>query len=247
MPFRPELQMIFFDVGNVFVSDDPSGCHIYRAIYAYLGGEAWGTPRQMFEMREEHLRRGGNLWTFARELIAPEHFDEFRKRVRGEIFGNWGAVSPPIPGMHDAARTLREKYRLGIIANQPEEVRPLLEERGIARLFDVMAISEELRVDKPDRRIFDWAFEKSGVEPARSMMIGDRLDNDVKPAKALGMQTVWLRMRFAQRGWIPADDFERAYGASLGNFQWCEVDPRTPEETPDHTVTSPAELVALLK
>jgi len=28
-------------------------------------------------------------------------------------------------------------------------------------------------------------------------MVGDRLDNDIKPAKALGMKTVWMRTGLA--------------------------------------------------
>ena len=246
MSYRSDLKMIFFDVGNVFVSDDPSGCYLYRQMYNYLGGEAWGTPGHLFALREEHLRLGGNLWTFARTIIAPEEFAAFRARTRGEIFADWGRFSPEIPGMHEAAKRIGEKYRIGIIANQPREVRAVLEERGIAAAFETMAISEELQVDKPDPRIFEWAFEQAQIEPSATMMVGDRLDNDVKPAKALGMKTCWLRMRFEQRGWVPQNDFERAYARSLGNFQWCEVDPRSPEETPDLEVTSPAELVAAL-
>lgn len=29
--------------------------------------------------------------------------------------------------------------------------------------------------------------------PPRAVMVGDRLDNDIRPAKSIGMKTVWLR------------------------------------------------------
>ena len=41
--------------------------------------------------------------------------------------------------------------------------------------------------------IFKKAFELAGCQPYNSVMVGDRLDNDIRPAKALGMRTVWVR------------------------------------------------------
>ena len=52
-----------------------------------------------------------------------------------------------------------------------------------------MASAEE-GVAKPDRRIFDIALERSGCKPENAVMIGDRVDNDILPAKAVGMKTV---------------------------------------------------------
>jgi FMN phosphatase YigB (HAD superfamily) len=56
----------------------------------------------------------------------------------------------------------------------------------------VWAISEELGVEKPDPRIYAYAVERAGAGPARSAMVGDRLDYDVVPAKQAGMHTVWV-------------------------------------------------------
>ena len=50
---------------------------------------------------------------------------------------------------------------------------------------------------KPDRRIFEKALEMAGCTPEDAAMIGDRLDNDIYPAKMLGMKTVWVRQGFA--------------------------------------------------
>ncbi len=59
--------------------------------------------------------------------------------------------------------------------------------------FDVLATSAELGVAKPDKLIFEKAFELAGCKPQDSVMVGDRLDNDIIPAKATGMKTVWIR------------------------------------------------------
>ncbi len=40
---------------------------------------------------------------------------------------------------------------------------------------------------------FEKAFKSAECHPHNSVMVGDRLDNDIRPAKALGMKTVWIR------------------------------------------------------
>jgi putative hydrolase of the HAD superfamily len=87
---------------------------------------------------------------------------------------------------------LSDRYRLGVLANQPSGVRDAMRRDGIDRLFDVWAVSEDVGVDKPDPRIFAHAVKVAGVEPGRAAMIGDRLDYDIRPAQAAGMRAVWV-------------------------------------------------------
>ncbi len=53
-------------------------------------------------------------------------------------------------------------------------------------------------MSKPDKRIFEKAFELAGCLPTESVMVGDRLDNDIKPAKSLGMKTIWIRTELSK-------------------------------------------------
>ena len=57
----------------------------------------------------------------------------------------------------------------------------------------MIAASAELGIAKPDKLIFEKALELAGCQPSDSAMVGDRLDNDISPAKKLGMKTVWIR------------------------------------------------------
>jgi HAD superfamily hydrolase (TIGR01509 family) len=239
---------LYFDIGNVFVSDDLSGAYCYERLYQETGGPERCTPEQFFAEREEYLRQDPkrNLWTFVRSRIPAEKFEEFKSDVRGHIFGNWGHYSPEIQGMGDALRQLAPHYRLGVIANQPKEVEPLLRDRGLRDLFEICAISEELQMDKPNPKIFQWAMEKSGVAPHQAMMIGDRIDNDIRPAKALGMKTLWLKLGFEGRCWKPETDFQKAYVETLMKYNFSEMEPAGPEEHPDLVATSPEELVRVL-
>lgn len=62
----------------------------------------------------------------------------------------------------------------------------------------MIAASAELGYSKPDKRIFEKAFELAGCTAEESVMVGDRLDNDIIPAKAIGMKTVWVKNGLAQ-------------------------------------------------
>lgn len=84
-------------------------------------------------------------------------------------------------------------YNLGVIANQVMGTSQRLEAWGMLKYFDVVASSAELGVAKPNKLIFEKAFELAGCQPENAVMVGDRLDNDIIPAKSLGMKTVWIR------------------------------------------------------
>ena len=93
---------------------------------------------------------------------------------------------------------LSEKNRLGVIANQSLGTKERLDNWGIGKYFDVVVASAEAGCAKPDLKIFNLALEQAGCKPNEAVMIGDRLDNDVVPAKQLGMKTVWVRQGFAK-------------------------------------------------
>ena len=102
------------------------------------------------------------------------------------------------PDTQKILKTLSQKYKLGIIANQSAETQERMDNWNISKYFDVVAASAELGFAKPDLRIFQFALERANCNPENAVMIGDRLDNDMVPAKKLGMKTVWVRQGFAK-------------------------------------------------
>ena len=88
---------------------------------------------------------------------------------------------------------LREKYRIGVIANQNPGTNKRLRTFGILQYIDVVAASSDEGFNKPDERLFEVALQKANCRPDQAIMIGDRIDNDIVPAKRLGMKTIWIR------------------------------------------------------
>nr|MBA3232494.1 HAD family hydrolase [Propionibacteriales bacterium] len=63
---------------------------------------------------------------------------------------------------------------------------------GLGQLIDVWGVSAIVGHEKPSRELFGWALNEVGAEPANAVHVGNRLDTDVRPAKALGLGTVWV-------------------------------------------------------
>jgi putative hydrolase of the HAD superfamily len=83
--------------------------------------------------------------------------------------------------------------KLGIVANQPAGMVERLEREGIADLFAYLGLTGLTGLRKPDLRAFTAACEALDVTPGEAIMVGDRIDIDVVPAKVLGMAAILLR------------------------------------------------------
>jgi HAD superfamily hydrolase (TIGR01549 family) len=122
----------------------------------------------------------------------PRSIERVRQRMRAMV-GNLDVfqLRPDIDGL---LRRLRERgLRLGIVANQPQAALERLARAGIGDLFDHQGLSGLTGFSKPDPRAFQAAAEALGVTPVDCIMVGDRIDNDVVPAKALGMAAILFR------------------------------------------------------
>jgi 8-oxo-dGTP diphosphatase len=106
-------------------------------------------------------------------------------------------------------KTLSKKYKIGIIANQTLGTEKRLENLGILQYIDLVIASAEEGVAKPDRRIFEIALNRASCIPEQSVMIGDRIDNDIIPAKEIGMKTIWIKRGFGKY-WSISNENERA-------------------------------------
>jgi putative hydrolase of the HAD superfamily len=102
----------------------------------------------------------------------------------------------------DAAQTfelLRPRYKLGLITNGPTRTqRPKIERFGLATYMDVLVVSEEVGVAKPDPAIFMLTLARLGVLPAEALFVGDSPEYDLRGAAAAGIPFVWMNPRQEQ-------------------------------------------------
>jgi putative hydrolase of the HAD superfamily len=104
---------------------------------------------------------------------------------------------------HALLETLRGRgLRLGLVSNAldpPELLHRDLADFGVAERLDAAVFSSEVGWRKPHAAIFERGLELLSVEPERTLMVGDRLREDVGGAAALGMAT-------CQALWFWADE-----------------------------------------
>ncbi|MDD1782994.1 pyrimidine 5'-nucleotidase [Enterovibrio sp. ZSDZ35] len=105
-------------------------------------------------------------------------------------------VCQPLEGVKDIVPELAQKAKLGIITNgfvQLQQVR--LERTGMADFFDLVVISEEVGVAKPDAAIFEHTLSLAGhPEKSRVLMVGDNAASDVLGGNNAGIDTCWLNV-----------------------------------------------------
>ena len=106
-------------------------------------------------------------------------------------------------------KDLSQKYKIGVIANQEFGTEKRLIDFGIRKYIDVIVASAEEGVAKPDKRIFEIALKKAGCKAEKAVMIGDRIDNDIVPAKETGMKTIWIKQGMGKY-WKISNESEKA-------------------------------------
>ena len=117
---------------------------------------------------------------------------------------------------------LSGRYKIGIIANQSLGTKERLEQHGILQYIDLVIASAEEGVAKPDKRIFEIALNRSNCKPDEAVMVGDRIDNDIVPAKLMGMRTIWIKQGYGQY-WNITDDVEEADCTIHSLIEICNV------------------------
>ena len=173
---------LFFDMGSTIMNENPAMEKRIRDTIAGTDVTYEAFAVKMAEFRERGVRE---------DLAAFDYFGITERTP-------WPRDSEvPYPDADKVLRTLRERgYRLGIIASQPLGSEQRLARFGLRDYFEVICASAEEGVDKPDPALFRRALDRAGCAPEDAVMIGDRPDNDVAPAKSLGMQTVLIRQGY---------------------------------------------------
>jgi HAD superfamily hydrolase (TIGR01549 family) len=182
------IEMIFLDIGGVMYDD---------TVYARAWHRALRDAGARFtdaEFDEEYTRaRTEQSGSFRRRLIARFLPDGDLRELESLAARYWHY--PPAALYDDVLPCLEElqgAYRLGVIANQPGDVRTAMRRDGLEPFFEVWGVSDEMGVGKPDPALFELTVKAAGVAPGESVMVGDRLDYDMRPATQVGMRTVWM-------------------------------------------------------
>lgn len=179
---------LFFDVGYTLVDE----------------GAVWQKRCEEQAETEEAKRLGLSAAVIYQEIekASRARLPQYRTVIEKFQFKTVAPYRHELEKLYEDApnvlKTLSNKYELGVIANQTDGLSERLESFGILQYFTHVISSWDVQVMKPDTRIYDYALKTSKCLPYEAVMIGDRLDNDIAPAKAAGMKTVWIKQGFGR-------------------------------------------------
>lgn len=203
-----------FDFGGTL---DTNGCHWGKFIWhAYERQHVpvnWEQFREAYIFAEQQL--GKNT------IILPT--DSFRqtldKKLRIEMErlvtqGYWYSFPLEVERLHAAVLDdlfgrvcehvtcgrevllrLKPQYPLVLCSNFYGNLTEVLKEFQLDGLFQDVVESAAVGIRKPDVRIYELALRSlGGLEAAADVVVvGDSLKNDIRPARQIGCQTIWLK------------------------------------------------------
>ncbi len=207
---KTKYRHLFFDLDRTIYDFDKNNKETLRQIYAnhsigsrygYVGFEGFfavygGINKSLWvqykqgQISKEWL----NYTRFAKTLAAFGIGDV----EPGDLAKEYIEISPLmtnlVHGTIEILGYLHPKYQLHLITNGFSEIQFFkIRNCGLEKYFKELITSEEAGAQKPDPKIFELAFKKTGANPSESLIIGDDPDADIAGGANAGMDQVWLQ------------------------------------------------------
>lgn len=183
-----KTRAVFFDLGGVIVRTEFQAPRQYLA--ERLGMEYEDLVRLVFESETSRTASIGAIseaehWQMvARKLKRPTEADA----LRDEFFA--GDVIDRV--LLDFIRSLRPRWKTGLISNAWSGLRAYLVEKKFDDAFDSLVISAEAGMMKPKAEIYQLALGQLGVSANEALFVDDFMEN-VEGARAVGMSAIHFR------------------------------------------------------
>lgn len=198
-----ELLSKYLEYKHVYLTPDQVKWFYHEEFARRLGSEP-GRPASMDDFRQyiranprsypdDDIRDVFKTIVERCRAIREENLDHtaadlshlFRSATRKRLF--------VYPTIRSGLKVLREKYRLGIVSNAQEAFTPEeLDIYGLREHFDIIVLSSQVKLKKPNPAIFQAALEQIGVAPKEAVFVGNDLTADIMGASAMGMKTILI-------------------------------------------------------
>jgi HAD superfamily hydrolase (TIGR01662 family) len=178
------IRAVVFDVGEALVDETRE----------YGSWADWlGVPRHTFSAVFGHVIATGRDHRESFQVFRPGFDLDAERQARAdagrpETFGEEDLYPDVRPAL-ERLRALR--LQVGVVGNQTARAESILRSLGLP--VDWIATSAGWGVEKPEPEFFDRVVAETGAEPDEVLYVGDRLDNDIRPALAAGLHTVLVR------------------------------------------------------
>lgn len=183
------IRAVFFDLGGVLLRTEFQAPR--QQLAERLGMEYDDLVKIVFDSDSGIKATMG-------EISSDEHWDSIMKRlklpaselvsIRDEFFA--GDILDRT--LLNYLRSLRGKYKTGLISNAWGDLRDYIVREKFDDAFDKMIISAEVGAAKPEPRIFQIALEQFGVKPKEAVFVDDFLIN-IEGCEKVGIKGIHFR------------------------------------------------------
>jgi putative hydrolase of the HAD superfamily len=138
------------------------------------------------DARQQRFRR-----LFETVGVVPD--EEVVVRAASAYRDGYRQIRRPIDGALRLLTLVGQHARIGIVSNNLlEEQQDKLHHCGLSVHVDVLVVSGETGVAKPDPAIFHIALERLGCRADEAVMVGDSWTADIVGARAAGIRPIWF-------------------------------------------------------
>jgi HAD superfamily hydrolase (TIGR01549 family) len=180
----PEIRAVWFDVGEVLINETRE----YHAWADWLG-----VPRHTFSAAFGAVIARGQDYRDVFQVFRPGFDLEAERKARLDAgVGEYLNADDLYPDARPCLQALKNAgYFVGIAGNQTTRAGRFLRELNLP--CDILATSDDWDVTKPSPDFFAKLIEVTGRPANEIAYVGDRIDNDIHPAAAAGLFTVWIK------------------------------------------------------
>ncbi len=181
------IRAVLWDFGGVLVrTEDASG---RERLALKLGTTRHELENLVFSSDSSRQTQLGELsdWQHWQNVAAMLNLDPAELKPFQRDFWSGDRLDGQLI---DLIRSLRPKYKTGLLSNNFPSLRKLLREHWkIEDAFDGIVISAEVGLLKPDPRIYHLALEQLGISPGEAVFVDDFRYN-LAGAQAVGIHTI---------------------------------------------------------
>jgi FMN phosphatase YigB (HAD superfamily) len=202
---------VLLDAGGVILDESEDEKSRVRVAVEVLAGAVPGyTAEMLYRDLDEAIHRfcpkilAYTIW----KHTAPDR--DLYEKLYADFRSRWRSNRPPLrimPGFKEEAQSIARDFRLGIAGQYGSDLLDLLKQESLIDLFTYRFTQDDFDITKPDPRYLEQIARACGVDPRECVMVGDRIDNDIIPARQLGMKAILVRVGLhrEQRPRIPQE------------------------------------------
>lgn len=221
-----KISAVFLDAGETLLSPHPSFEEVFCAVLGECGHRV--IPGQVSEalgavtstLNDYVSQTGMSTWSTSAEasrqvwgLLYAQLLDGLgvsdpEQKLADAVYGRFTSFDSY--RLFDDSRPALDALRgaglaVGLISNFEGWLEGMLRQMGVADSFDLMIISGNEGIEKPDPAIFNLALERAGLGASETAYVGDHPRVDVEASKAVGMTGILID----RKGWHPGFEGHR--------------------------------------